>query len=247
MVDRLAGRAEYGAGGGIVADSVCDDEYTEALLKARVLTEQPSDFSLLETMLWTPEDDYFLLEYHLRRLANSAIYFDYPLDTRGARDLLLERIAGFSGMPQRVRLLVARDGAVEIQAVPLAAAEAARPVRLKLAVDPVDSAEVFLYHKTTHRRVYEAARQGSRDCDDVLLWNERGELTESCVSNVVVAIDGDLFTPPVDSGLLAGTFRSWLLDQGRIRERVLKVGDLGKCSKIYLINSVRKWQEAVLL
>ena len=49
-----------------------------------------------------------------------------------------------------------------------------------------------------------------------------------------------------DSGLLAGTFRAWLLDQGKIRERVMKIEDLKRCSKIYLINSVRKWQEAVL-
>ena len=81
----------------------------------------------------------------------------------------------------------------------------------------------------------------------MLLWNERNELTESCVANVVAAIDGDLVTPPVESGLLAGVFRGWLLERGKIREQVLNVGDLGKFSKIYLINSVRKWQEAVLI
>jgi para-aminobenzoate synthetase/4-amino-4-deoxychorismate lyase len=106
---------------------------------------------------------------------------------------------------------------------------------------------VFLYHKTTHRRIYEAAQQSCPGCDDVLLWNERGELTESCVANIVVERDGVLLTPPVDSGLLAGTFRAWLLSQGKIQEQVLKVVDLEKCSKIFLINSVRKWQDAVLL
>jgi len=81
-------------------------------------------------------------------------------------------------------------------------------------------------------------------CDDVLLWNERGELTESCLANLVVEIEGNWFTPPVDSGLLPGTFRAWLLEQGKIRERALKVDDLKRCSKIYLVNSVRKWREA---
>jgi hypothetical protein len=47
--------------------------------------------------------------------------------------------------------------------------------------------------------------------------------------------------------LLAGTFRAWLLDQGKIQEQIKKVSDLKKCSKLFLINSVRKWQEAVLL
>jgi branched-subunit amino acid aminotransferase/4-amino-4-deoxychorismate lyase len=80
----------------------------------------------------------------------------------------------------------------------------------------------------------------------VLLWNERREITESCVANIVVELDGSLVTPPVDSGLLAGTFRALLLERGTIRERVLMVDDLNRCSKIYLINSVRKWREAVV-
>jgi para-aminobenzoate synthetase/4-amino-4-deoxychorismate lyase len=246
VVDRVAGQAEYGAGGGIVWDSACDDEYSEALLKARILTEQRPEFSLLETLLWTPEEDYFLLDYHLRRLADSAVYFDYALDLGGVRGRLLQQVSSFCGRPQRVRLTVSRDGASEIDAAPLPVPESARPVRLGLAQSPVDSADVFLYHKTTHRQIYESRRQACTECDDVLLWNERGELTESSIANVVVERDGNLLTPPVDSGLLPGTFRAWLLEQGRIQERVLKVSELGRCSKIYLINSVRKWREAVL-
>jgi para-aminobenzoate synthetase / 4-amino-4-deoxychorismate lyase len=247
VVDRLASQVEYGAGGGIVADSLCGDEYIEALLKARVLTEQQCEFSLLETMLWTTEENYFLLDYHLRRLSDSALYFDYPVDVENMKSRLSAQAAGYGGKPHRVRLLVARDGTVEIQAIPLAAVEAPQPVRVKLAPAPVNSAEIFLYHKTTHRLIYEAACQSCPVCDDVLLWNERGELTESCIANIVVELDGNLLTPPVDSGLLPGVFRAWLLDQRKIRERITKVSDLGKCSKLYLINSVRKWQEAILL
>ena len=202
---------------------------------------------LLETLLWTPEDDYFLLDYHLRRLEDSAVYFEYSLDIATVRNRLLEQISLFSGIPHRVRLLVARDGDVTIEAASLTLEEPACPVRVKLAGLPVNSAEVFLYHKTTHRRIYEDARQSCPDCDDVLLWNERGELTESSVANVVVDISGALVTPPVDSGLLAGTFRAWLIDQGRIREQAIKAADLGNCSKIYLINSIRKWREAALI
>jgi para-aminobenzoate synthetase/4-amino-4-deoxychorismate lyase len=246
VVDRLAGQAEYGTGGGIVSDSSCDGEYTEALLKARVFAEQRPEFSLLETMLWTPEDDYFLLDYHLRRLYDSAIYFNYRVNFEHVKARLLEEVAGYAAMPRRVRLLVSHDGSVEIESAPVTIETSAQPVRLKLADQPVNSAEIFLYHKTTHRQIYDAARQRCADCDDVLLWNERGELTETCVANVVLVIGGCPLTPPVESGLLAGTFRSWLLEQGKVQERILRIGDLGKCSGIYLINSVRKWQEAVL-
>jgi branched-subunit amino acid aminotransferase/4-amino-4-deoxychorismate lyase len=79
-----------------------------------------------------------------------------------------------------------------------------------------------------------------------LLWNERGEITETCIANVVVQLDGELITPPVKCGLLAGTFRAWLLDQKQVREAVITVEDLRRSEHIYLINSVRKWREAFL-
>ena len=43
LIDRENKTAEYGVGGGIVWDSTSADEYSEALLKARVLTERPRD------------------------------------------------------------------------------------------------------------------------------------------------------------------------------------------------------------
>ena len=73
----------------------------------------------------------------------------------------------------------------------------------------------------------------------------RGQLSH--MANIVAELDGILFTPPVSSGLLAGVFRAWLLDQGKIRERVLSLPDLDRSTGIFLINSVRKWQEAELV
>lgn len=244
IVDRDMWRAEYGSGGGIVWDSDSEDEYKEALLKAQILSEKRPDFSLLETILWTPEEGYFLLDYHLQRLTDSADYFDYRLNPEQIKTQLHERVSGFHQVSQRVRLLLSKNGSVEIQAAPFEMSDA--PVRVGLAQEPVNSADIFLYHKTTQRSAYEAARRTVPDCEDALLWNERRELTESCVANVVLEIDGKLLTPPVDSGLLAGTFRARLLEQGTIREQTLQIDDLNRCSKIYLINSVRKWREAQL-
>jgi para-aminobenzoate synthetase / 4-amino-4-deoxychorismate lyase len=246
VVNRKTGEAEYGSGGGIVWDSAPGDEYTEALLKARVLTEQRPAFSLIETMLWTPGEGYFLLENHLRRLLDSADYFGYMVYPETVRALLERQASGFSACGQRVRLLIDADGGVEIEASPLAEDPAGR-LRLAVAREPVNSSDIFLYHKTTRRQVYEAARESVPDCDDVLLWNERGELTESCIANLVLEIDGGLVTAPVASGLLPGTFREFLLGQGTIREQVLHIDDLQRCSKIFLINSVRKWREARLM
>ena len=136
---------------------------------------------------------------------------------------------------------------MELQAASISPADPDMPILVKQARDPVDSAEIFLYHKTTYRPMYDKARQSCPECEDVLLWNERGELTESSIANIVVEINGALLTPPISSGLLGGTFRASLLQEGKIEERVIRVQDLQKCRKIYLVNSVQKWRPAVLV
>ncbi|HKL21289.1 MAG TPA: aminotransferase class IV, partial [Tichowtungia sp.] len=115
---------------------------------------------------------------------------------------------------------------------------------LRIAKQPVDSQNVFLYHKTTNRSVYEKAKADSPDADDVLLFNERGEITESCIANVVVELDGRKVTPPVSCGLLAGTFRDELLEAGEIEEQFVLLDDLKRTDAIWLINSVRKGRPA---
>ena len=246
LIDKKTGQAEYGVGGGIVWDSVTGEEYVECQTKAKVLTAKRTELSLLETMLWTPEEGYFLLSYHRRRLRESAAYFGIPVDMEGVQEGLAAEAASFPSEPHRVRLLVAQDGRITCQAVPLSGATLPPVARLKLAPTPVDSSDPFLYHKTTHRRVYDAARASCPDCDDVLLWNERGEITETCIANVVVELGGELVTPPVECGLLPGTFRTYLLDQGRVREDIITLDAVKRCTRLYVVNSVRKWREAFL-
>ncbi|HEU4880917.1 MAG TPA: aminotransferase class IV, partial [Longimicrobium sp.] len=101
-------------------------------------------------------------------------------------------------------------------------------------------------HKTTARAEYERRAATRPEADDVLLVNERGELTESAIANLVVRMDGALWTPPLESGLLPGVFRAHLLAAGEIRERVLHPADLARAEDVWLVNSVRKWRGAVL-
>ena len=245
VVDREEQQAEYGVGGGIVWDSVGEDEHQECRIKAKVLTEKRLEFSLLETMLWTRNDGYFLLPYHLRRVAESAAYFEITLDLAQVCRMLEQYALAFSSA-QRVRLLVAQDGTVSIEAVGMTEQPAGQRAIVALSPEPVNCTDRFLYHKTTHRYVYDRARESLPDGDDVVLWNERGEITESCNANIVVELEGRLLTPPVSSGLLPGTFRASLLEQGKIHEAVLSKQAFAQASRIFLINSVRKWREAVL-
>ncbi|MCA9970798.1 MAG: aminotransferase class IV, partial [Anaerolineales bacterium] len=112
---------------------------------------------------------------------------------------------------------------------------------------PVDPDSVWLYHKTTRRETYAAARAARPDCDEVLLWNTRGELTEATTANLVLRLDGRLLTPPITAGLLPGTFRAHLLHTGQIHEHRLTPADLPRAAAIWLVNSVRRWRRAVLI
>jgi para-aminobenzoate synthetase/4-amino-4-deoxychorismate lyase len=105
----------------------------------------------------------------------------------------------------------------------------------------VDSRDRFLCHKTTRRDVYDHHRAAHPDAFDVLLWNERRELTEFTRGNLVAELDGMWWTPARSSGLLAGVFRGELLDAGTIHERVLAVEDLPRCTRLWFINSLREW------
>jgi para-aminobenzoate synthetase/4-amino-4-deoxychorismate lyase len=243
VVDRAAGRAELGVGSGITWDSDAAAEYRECLDKAAFTCRAPNDFRLLETLLHEPGAGFFLLDGHLRRLEASAAHFGF----RFHRDEVLHALHRglHANAPLRVRLLMDRAGAVEIQTAPLQAMSA--PARVALAAEPVDSRDPLLFHKTTSRAVYDHRRASRPDCDDVLLVNERGELTEATLANLVVRIGGALWTPPLECGLLAGVLRAHLLARGEIRERILRPADVVRADGIYLINSVRGWRRAVLV
>ena len=245
VLDRDHGTVEYGVGSGIVWDSRSKSEYEECLLKARIVTNAAPSFSLLETLLWEPADGYFLLEEHMRRLAESADYFGMRCDVALVRRRLEELVVGLPHRQQRVRLLADRDGRIHCEATPLTDSQI--PVRLAIAPEPVDPANPFLYNKTTHREVYDRARASRANCDDVVLWNERSEVTETSIANIVAELDGNKVTPPVESGLLPGVFRDWLLRHGEIMERRIGLDDLRRASRIWVVNSLRKWREATLV
>jgi len=240
--DKAAGQLVYGVGSGVVWDSEQVAEYEECLTKAQVLFAPRPAFELLETLLWRRGRGYFLLEAHLKRLRDSADYFGFAVDADAVRCQLLTVAERFTAPRYRVRLRVNRHGEAQVEYAPLSPER--RVWRVALAREPVNPREVFLYHKTTYRQVYERARAARPDCDDVILWNTRGEITESTLANVVVRLDRRYYTPPVECGLLAGVYRGHLLQRGLLRERVLTPDDLRRAEAVYLINSVRGWIKA---
>jgi para-aminobenzoate synthetase/4-amino-4-deoxychorismate lyase len=240
-VDRLTGMAEYGTGGGITWGSDADSEHAELLTKAAILTEPYADFALLETMAHVPGIGLRNLDRHLARLADSAAYFGFPFDRRRA----VARLAAVEGAEARVRLVLHRDGSVDVGVAPLPQ-PATGPVRLVVDPEPVDADHVWLRHKTTRRDVYAERAARHPDADDVVLINQYGQVTETTIANLCVRLDGRWWTPPVTVGCLPGVERGRLLDVDAIAERPLTAEDVERAEGVAVVNSLRGWRAAVL-
>jgi len=246
LLDRRTVRAEYSVGGGITWGSQPEAEWQECRDKARILTTRVPAFSLLETMLWTAEEGYFLLARHLERLEQSALFFGFNIDLPAVRLELEHLAARLDRKRQKVRLLVAREGRVTLEAEVLPALDPALQ-RVTVARGPADTSNPFLYHKTTNRDLYEAARTVCPGYDDVLLYNEKGEVTESTIANLAVELEGKLCTPPVRCGLLPGTLRADLLARGALFERSITIEEMRRSPGVFLLNSVRGMYQVQLV
>jgi len=178
-----------------------------------------------------------LVNDHIDRMKRSAEYFDYRFSELHLRDRLQKYAELNHGALQKVRVLLQENGEIEVSGQPI------KPLDPEftaiLAEAPISSANPFLFHKTTNRDVYEGFQMNNPDFQDILLWNEEGFITEFTNGNVVVKINGDLYTPPVEAGLLAGTFRQELIRKKEIKEKPISKADLNNAEEIWFINSVR--------
>jgi para-aminobenzoate synthetase / 4-amino-4-deoxychorismate lyase len=246
MLDTRTGLAEYGVGGGITHDSSAAAEYDEVLAKARVLTVRRPPFSLFETVRYEPREGFQHLDAHLHRLSSSARYFGFAYDEQAVAEALDKAVAG-EDVPVRVRCELARDGELEVTVGSLADRGPGVPIRLAIDDSRVDPTDALLFHKTTLRARYQGAAARHPYADDVLLVNDREEVTESTVANVAVRIGDRWWTPPLDAGLLPGIGRAVALDEGSLEERAITLEELRAAEEIALVSSVRGSRRAVLV
>jgi para-aminobenzoate synthetase/4-amino-4-deoxychorismate lyase len=237
LIDSEQGTAEYGVGGGIVWDSEAESEYEECKTKANVLVHPAPEFQLLETVLWQPDKGCWLLESHIARLEAAADYFKFGFN----KDKLigiLEQTGKALDKPSRIRVLVDEEGEILVEHSPMGSLDG---LVVGLASQASDTQTPFCYHKTTCRDVYRQALDCLPDCDEVILWNRDGLITESTRANVVIDTEQGWLTPALDAGLLPGVYREHLLNEGVIREADITLEQFEKAKAHYLINSVRGW------
>lgn len=243
-------RGSVGVGGGIVYDSTPEREFDECQAKIAFLDRSDKEpIQLIETMK-AEAGKVYLLGEHLARLEDSARYFDFPCEVKSIRESIKARAALPGAGARRLRLLLSADGSIDLTDAPLEARRA--PLRFTIAPQPVSSSDLFLFHKTTRRALFDetlAAEAIRCSADEVLFLNERGELTEGSRSSLFLRKDGVLFTPPLASGCLPGTLRAHLFGDPntQIIEQVLTLADLDTCDEILFGNSVRGLERATLV
>lgn len=248
VIDR-SGAGEMGIGSGVVADSDGGREYAECLLKMKFLTDPVRRFELIETMLYEPGRGVWLRARHMARLAASAAYFDFAFDADKVRAAIDAALKSKETERLRVRVLLNENGHVTATTTPQPASDVI--MRYVVSDTRLNSQDLFLYHKTTRRELYDSEWQHysvTLGADEVIYLNERGELTEGSRTTIFIgAGDGRLLTPAISAGLLPGTLRAQLIDDGRAQEAVLTIDDLNRAREVYLGNSVRGLMRATPL
>jgi para-aminobenzoate synthetase/4-amino-4-deoxychorismate lyase len=215
--------AVLGLGSGVVADSDPEQEWQECLAKGAFVTAGERKFDLIETMRFDPLDGMPYLERHLSRMKDSAAVFGFAFDRHTVRNEL--QAATFRlRTASKVRLLLARSGAISIGISPLPDAPE-QPVRVALRPLEVAPDDFRLRHKTSRRGFYDRARADS-GAWEVVFTDPEGFLTEGSFTNIFVERDGKLLTPPLARGLLPGVLRAELIAIGAAVEHDLRPADL---------------------
>ncbi|MEC8148419.1 MAG: chorismate-binding protein [Pseudomonadota bacterium] len=247
--DQATGGTVYGSGGGIVWDSKPVPEFKEVNYKTRILKTVRNDhnFHLFETMQLQHKLGIKFLNRHLKRLEMAANFFGINFSKKKVLEFLEAEIIS-QGIEYDARLKLALDIYGKFS---LFCSKIKKPFEkdqvVQFAVTPVDKKDIYLYYKTNFRDNYDRAQSEVPSDIEPILFNQDFQVTETNISNIVYEKDGELFTPPVECGLLPGVLRDKLLEDSTIREKAITKNDLLKVNNLFLINSLRGWRNARFL
>ncbi|ORP08104.1 aminodeoxychorismate synthase, component I [Streptococcus mitis] len=226
------GQAIYGVGGGITWDSTWESEYREVHQKAAVLYRKQARFQLITTGKISQKQLMFE-EQHLERLRKASRYFAFPFDSENLKQKIEEEChACDANQDYRLRISLSKSGEIEVDRrvlTPLSPSFC----QAKLCLKEANLQQAFTYFKTTHRPHLIMGDQ------EIIYHTADGKLLETTIGNLVLKMDGKLYTPPSQLGLLQGIYRQNLLESGQVKEKVLTIEDLKGSEAIYGCNAVR--------
>ncbi len=224
---------KYRVGGAIVWDSDIQDEWEETLTKTKFLNDE---FQIIETMK-VENGNILLANEHFTRMEKAAKYFNFKFKKPKINITENNCI---------LRVLLNKDGDFEFQTREISN----KIISKKITISPIiqNSKNEFLYYKTTYRPWFFDSFQKIKNGEifDEIFLNEKGELTEGSRSNIILLINKKMYTPPITCGLLNGTYRQKLINEGKCIEKILYKNDLKNAEKIFCVNSVRGMVEVEL-
>lgn len=225
-------KAIYGVGGGITWDSKWEGEYQETKQKSAVLYRQEPRFELLTTGR-IHQGELTFLEQHLTRLREASRYFAYPYDEQKLLKELKEKLAHLeSNLDYRCRIALQKNGTFHLVITELTDLPASY-LQAQLTEQKLDLATPFTYFKTSQR-----GHLGQSDHEQISHLPD-GTLLETTIGNLVLEIEGQLYTPPAHLPLLDGIYRRHLLKTQQVEEKLLTLNDLTDADRIYACNALR--------
>jgi para-aminobenzoate synthetase / 4-amino-4-deoxychorismate lyase len=260
-------QVRIGIGSGITIDSQASKEWQECSVKAGFVTGLSSPVGLIETMR-VEDGQPPLLALHLNRMQASAKALGITFNRAVFEAQVQDYLRSCSQDVLRLRLELSPQGELQLShgaVEPLAGVQNVFWARDLLGTDAalMQSANPLLAHKTTARSAYDAGWKAALENGgfDALFVNERGEVTEGGRSSLFACIDGQWWTPPLQSGVLPGVMREQLLNPqapvthakhtalfnndlarsilGGAQERVLYPNDLFKADALAVVNALR--------
>lgn len=225
-------KAIYGVGGGITWDSKWEGEYQETKQKSAVLYRQEPRFELLTTGR-IHQGELTFLEQHLTRLREASRYFAYPFNEPKLLNKLQEQLAHVDpSLDYRCRIALQRNGTIQLTITELTDLPASY-LQAQLTEQKLDLATPFTYFKTSQRD-----HLGQSDHEQIFHLPD-GSLLETTIGNLVLEIEGQLYTPLAHLPLLDGIYRRHLLETQQVEEKLLTLNDLIDADRIYTCNALR--------
>ena len=222
----------YGVGGGITWDSKWEGEYQETKQKSAVLYRQEPRFELLTTGR-IHQGELTFLEQHLTRLREASRYFAYPFNEPKLLNDLQEELTHLDpSLDYRCRIALQKNGTFHLVITELTDLPASY-LQAQLTEQKLDLATPFTYFKTSQRDHL------SQSDHEQIFHLPDGTLLETTIGNLILEIDGKLYTPPAHLPLLDGIYRRHLLETQQVEEKLLTLNDLTDADRIYACNALR--------
>lgn len=191
----------------------------------------------------TEKGSLFFLDRHLNRLQESATALLFLLpDLEELRQQVANLLLKTSGIERgRFRITLFSNGEYLLthESAPLRVSPQKLAVgeKVRYSQSPLTGRKSLSYGEgSLGLRIAEKS-----GCDDLLYLNERGEVVETSLANILIEKRGAFSTPSLDSGCLPGIVRGVMLDWFKeVREENLLLDDVKSATGLYILSSMRE-------